>query len=106
MTGRPSATKDTGQPTSHIDIDAEMRVISQKGADLIRTRQILEEAGRQKKASLANTKERGSINAGGNSHFPFRNLSDRGAISTATNLLREDLKLRGCIGDPIVNQKD
>ena len=94
MTERPSGTKDTGQPTCHnTDIDAEMRVIREKGANLIRTRQILEQPGQQKKASLANTKERGSNNAGGNLHFPFRNLSDGGAIYTATNLLREDIKL-------------
>ena len=72
MTERPSGTKDTGQPTPHnTDIDAEMRVIREKGANLIRTRQILEEPGQQKKASLANTKERGSNNAGVIYIFPF-----------------------------------
>ena len=49
---------------------------------------------------------RGSIRTGGNTYFPFRDLSDGGAISTATSLLLKDLKLRGCIGGPNANQRD
>ena len=103
----PSNTEDTCQLIFHsVSIDAELRIIREKEAELIRTKQILKQADQQKEVTLPNTSKRGSINTGGNTYFSFRDLSDAGAISTATSLLRKDLKLRGCIGEPNVNQKD
>ena len=83
-----------------------MRIIREKDADLIRTKQILEQTDQKKEVHLINTSKRGRINTVGNTFFPFRDLSDGGPISTTTSLLRKDLKLRDCIGDPDSNQKD
>ena len=55
---------------------------------------------------LTNTSKTGSINKGGNAFFFFRDLGDGDAFLAATNLLRRDLKLRGCIGDHNANQND
>ena len=103
---RPSATEETGQPTFHIiDMDAELKIISEKRRDFIRTKQILDKAYQQKKILLAKTNKRGSISAGDKRSFLFQDLSDGGATSAATSPLRGDIKLTGYIGDPNVNQK-
>lgn len=102
----PSGTEDKGQLTFHnTDIDAELRIVRGKIADLIRTKQILEQTDQQKEVPLINNSMRGRIiiSAGGNAYFPLRDLSDRGTISTATSLLSKDLKLRRRIGDPNAN---
>ena len=69
---RLSGTKGTGQRTfRNIDIDAELRIINEKESDLIRTKQILEQADQQKEAPLTNTNKRGHISTGGNTYFTF-----------------------------------
>lgn len=74
----------------------------------LRTKHILDQADQQKEAPLTNSSKRGrsSISTGGNTYFVFRDLSNGSAISKATSLLRKDLKLRVCIGDPNPNQKN
>ena len=64
------------------------------------------QADQHKEVPLINASNRGSISAGSPAYFPFRDLSDRGPICTATSLLRKDLKLREYIGDPNANPKD
>ena len=92
----PSDTEDTVQRTfPNMDIDVELRIINEKESDLIRTKQMLEQADQQKEVSLSNTRKRGTISTGGNKYFTFWDLSDGGAIYTATSLLRKDLKLSG-----------
>ena len=67
-----SNKQDTGQPIFHnIDIDGELRIIREKEADLIRTKQILEKADQQEKVLLRNNNKRGSISTAGNVYFPF-----------------------------------
>ena len=103
---RSSGTEDTVQPTFHnFVMDAEVRIIRQKKADFIRTKQILEQADQQKVVPLTNTNKISRISTGRNSFLPFQDLSDGGAISTAANLLRKDLELRECLGCANANQK-
>ena len=47
-------------PFHSIDIDAELRTIKEKEADLIGTRQILKQADKQKEVPLTNTNRRDS----------------------------------------------
>ena len=103
---RPSSTQDTGKPTFNTtDINAGLEIIREKEADLIRKKQILEQADQQKEVLLPNTSKRGSINTRGNTYVPFQDLRVEAAISTTTSLPRKDLKVRACIGDPNTNQK-
>ena len=69
---RSSGTEDTGQRTfPNIAIDVELRIINEKESDLIRTKQMLEQADQQKEVPLTNTRKEGTISTGGNTYFSF-----------------------------------